>query len=81
MITKEEVKKLIKQGLPDAEVIVRNDYDDGEHFDAEVASAEFVGLNLVKQHQVVYRALGDAMHGRIHALALRTYTLEAWPHK
>ncbi len=68
MITKEEVKEMIEQGLSEAQVIVRNEYDDGEHFDAEVASPEFAGLNLVRQHQLVYKALGDAMHSRIHAL-------------
>lgn len=47
------------------------------HFKAVVVSAEFAGLNAVKRHQTVYRTLGELM-GRIHALALHTYTPEEW---
>lgn len=47
------------------------------HFKAVVVSAEFAGLNAVKRHQRVYRSLGELM-GRIHALALHTYTPEEW---
>ena len=32
--------------------------DDGEHFEAIVVSPEFEGLSMVKQHQLVYQALG-----------------------
>lgn len=36
----------------------------------------FVGLSLIKQHQMVYDALGDRMREEIHALSLRTLTPE-----
>ncbi len=80
MISKEEVKRMIEAGLPDARVIVHNEYDDGEHFAAEVAAPAFEGVSLIKQHRLVYQALGDAMHSRIHALQLKTYTPDKWPH-
>ncbi len=47
------------------------------HFKAVVVSDQFAGLNAVKRHQAVYRALGDLMSS-IHALALHTYTPEEW---
>jgi BolA family transcriptional regulator, general stress-responsive regulator len=47
------------------------------HFKAVVVSDAFEGLNAVKRHQTVYRALGDLM-GKIHALALHTYTPVEW---
>lgn len=47
------------------------------HFKLVLVSDVFTGLNAVKRHQAVYRALGDWM-GRIHALALHTYTPEEW---
>ena len=47
------------------------------HFKAVIVSEDFAGLNAVKRHQAVYRALGELMQ-RIHALALHTYTAEEW---
>lgn len=71
----EDVKQLIEKGLPDAEAIVSGD---GDHFEAVVISPSFADLNMVKQHQAVYRTLGDGFQGAIHALALKTYTPEQW---
>lgn len=80
MIHRDDIKRLIEQGLPGAEAVVRG--DDGAHFEADVVCADFQGLNMVKQHQMVYAALGDRMQsGEIHALALRTYTPEQWASK
>lgn len=80
MFDKNEIKRIIEAELPDCTAIVHNEYDDGEHFEAHVTSSAFVGINLVKQHQLVYGALGDLMRKEIHALALKTYTPEKWPH-
>jgi acid stress-induced BolA-like protein IbaG/YrbA len=69
-----EVKRLIEQGLPGARVEVEDTTGGGDHFEALVVSDTFEGKNLVERHQVVYAALGDAMHQRVHALALKTLT-------
>jgi BolA protein len=47
------------------------------HFKAVLVSPEFEGLNAVKRHQKVYARMGELM-GRIHALALHTYTPQEW---
>jgi acid stress-induced BolA-like protein IbaG/YrbA len=52
--------------------------DDGTHFEAIIVSPDFVGKNMVQQHQMVYAALGDRMRAEIHALSMRTLTPEAW---
>jgi len=71
------IQQLIEQGLPGAEVIVRG--DDGVHFEAIVISDAFVGKTLLQQHRLVYAALGGRMETEeIHALALKTYTPDAW---
>jgi acid stress-induced BolA-like protein IbaG/YrbA len=70
-----ELEALIKSGIPDAEVMVKGE---GDHFEATVVSPQFEGRSMVQQHQLVYGTLGDRMGGEIHALALRTYTPEAW---
>jgi acid stress-induced BolA-like protein IbaG/YrbA len=76
MLSSDQVKDYIAQGLPCEFVEVRG--EDGQHFEAVVVSPEFAGKNMVQQHQLVYRALGDRMRQEIHALSLRTFTPEAW---
>lgn len=67
-----EIERLIKAGIPDAEVRIVDLAGDGDHYSAEVVSPSFTGLSRVKQHQRVYAALGDRVGGELHALQLRT---------
>ena len=69
-MNKDEIKKLIEAGLPNATVIVHG--DDGQHFEAEVVCADFAGKLPLAQHRMVYATLGDKMGRDIHALALKT---------
>jgi stress-induced morphogen len=80
MFSAERIRELIEAGLPDCEARVVDPANDGAHFQAEVTSSAFEGLNRVKQHQAVYATLGDHMKADIHALALKTYTPDAWPY-
>lgn len=79
MFHADRIRDLIETALPECTAIVEDPHNDGQHFEARVMSPAFVGLNRVKQHQLVYSALGDHMKSDIHALALRTYTPDAWP--
>lgn len=72
-----EIERLIKKKLPDAEVTIRDLAGDGDHFAAEIISAEFSGKSRVQQHQLVYEALEGNMGGTLHALALQTSAPEA----
>ena len=67
-----EIEKMIKEALPDAKVTIRDLAGDGDHYAAEVVSAEFAGKSRVQQHQLVYSALKGKMGGQLHALALQT---------
>ena len=67
-----EIERLIKQGIPDAKVSIRDLAGDGDHYAAEVVSASFKGKSRVQQHQMVYKALQGNMGGVLHALALQT---------
>jgi acid stress-induced BolA-like protein IbaG/YrbA len=71
----DELKKILEEGIPSAEVTVQGD---GDHFEATIVSPEFEGKNKVQQHQIVYGALGDLMQGAVHALSFRTFTPEDW---
>jgi len=79
MINPDQVITMIKAGLPDAEVQINDLTGGGDHFEATVVSANFEGLTLIKQHQLVYKTVQEAMASNdIHALALKTYTPEKW---
>lgn len=71
-MTPAEIKHLIVQGLPAAEVRVSS--DDGTHFEAEVIDSSFSGKLPLARHQMVYATLGERMGREIHALSLRTLT-------
>ena len=68
----DDIRKLIEQGLPGAQVEVEG--ADGVHFEARVVSAAFAGKLPLARHRMVYATLGERMGGEIHALALKTLT-------
>lgn len=68
----EEIERLIRAGIPDAQVTIRDLAGDGDHYAARVVSASFAGLSRVRQHQRVYAALGGRMGNELHALQLET---------
>jgi acid stress-induced BolA-like protein IbaG/YrbA len=79
MVSLHKVEASIKDKLPDARVIVNDLTGGGDHLEAIVVSSEFTGKTRVKQHQLIYEALKEEMATEaIHALALKTYTPEAW---
>ena len=67
-----EIARLIKEAIPDAEVVIEDLRGDGDHYAAQVTSATFVGKSRVQQHQLVYQALKGRMGDQLHALALQT---------
>ncbi len=67
-----EIERLIRQGIPDAKVTIRDLAGDGDHYAAEVVAESFRGKSRVQQHQMVYDALAGNMGGVLHALALQT---------
>ena len=73
-MTADEIQALIRTSLPDAEVTIEDLAGDGNHYRARVVSTLFAGKSRVRQHQMVYQALGDRMGGELHALALVTDT-------
>jgi stress-induced morphogen len=75
MIDPKEVQQMITRGIPDAQIVEVNDYTGGgDHFEALVVSPSFEGKGLIERHQLVYKALGDAMRVQVHALTLKTLT-------
>ena len=67
-----EIVRLIKNKLPDADISIRDLAGDGDHYAAAIVSEAFRGKTRVQQHQLVYEALEGNMGGALHALALQT---------
>ncbi len=72
-----EIVRLIKKKLPDADVSIRDLAGDGDHYAATIVSEAFRGKTRVQQHQLVYEALEGNMGGTLHALALQTSAPES----
>ena len=69
------IEQSIRGGLACTHVEVRGD---GAHFEAVIVSPAFAGLSRIRQHQLVYGALGERMREEIHALSMKTYSPEEW---
>ena len=68
----DDIRAAIAAALPGAVVEITDLAGDGDHYAARVTAAQFAGLSRVKQHQLVYNALGGRMGGLLHALQLTT---------
>jgi len=80
-----ELTKRIEAALAPTDLTLQDDSDqhrghaghDGRgesHFSLRVVSAAFAGLNRVQRQRLVYRALGDLMDSRVHALQIQALT-------
>ena len=71
-----QVEDLIAAGLETTYLEVNGD---GRHFEAVVVSKAFEGKPMLKQHRLVYAALGDRFDTEaVHALSIKTYTPRKW---
>jgi acid stress-induced BolA-like protein IbaG/YrbA len=71
-MTSQEIARLIRAGLPGADVRVES--DDGTHFQARIVAEQFAGKRGVARHQLVYQTLGERMGREIHALSIEALT-------
>ena len=68
----EEIKNLIKEAMPDAEITIQDLAGDENHYSATIKSKIFSGKSKIEQHKLVYKALKGKMGNVLHALALNT---------
>jgi len=68
----DDIERLIRDAIPDAEVTITDLAGDGDHYSARVVSPTFAGMTRIQQHQKVYAALGGRVGGELHALQLQT---------
>ena len=53
----EEIKKLIKDSIPDAKIEIKDLMGDSNHYAAVIQSKLFNGLSKIDQHKLVYKSL------------------------
>ena len=53
----EEIKKLIKESIPDATIEIKDLMGDNNHYSATIKSSQFNKLNKIEQHKLVYKSL------------------------
>jgi acid stress-induced BolA-like protein IbaG/YrbA len=75
MVEPASIERSIRSGIACTHVEVSGD---GAHFQAVIVSPEFAGLSRVRQHQLVYGALGERMREEIHALSMQTFSPDEW---
>ena len=68
----EEIKSLIKESIPDAQITIQDLVGDNNHYSATIKSRIFSGKSKIEQHKLVYKALKGKMGNDLHALALNT---------
>ncbi len=68
----EEIKSLIKEAIPDAEITIQDLAGDENHYSATIKSKIYSGKSKIDQHKLVYKALKGKMGNELHALALNT---------
>ena len=68
----EEIKKLIKESIPDAQIEIKDLMGDNNHYSANIKSKLFNNLNKIDQHKLVYKSLKGKMGNELHALSITT---------
>ena len=71
-LPKEEIKKLIKDSIPDASIEIKDLMGDNNHYSALIKSKMFKGLSKIDQHKLVYKSLKGKMGNELHALSITT---------
>ena len=68
----EEIKSLIIEAIPDAEITINDLAGDENHYSATIKSKMFIGKSKIEQHKLVYKALKGKMGNELHALSINT---------
>ena len=67
-----EITKMIKEAIPDAEIKIEDLAGDNNHYSATIKSKIFKGKSKIEQHKIVYKSLKGKMGNELHALAIKT---------
>ena len=71
-IKKDVLLKIIEESFPESDIEIKDLAGDDNHFSVTIRSKKFIGLSRIKQHKMVYEALGKKMGNELHALSIKT---------
>lgn len=66
------IEKMIRDGIPGADVRIEDLRGDGDHYAAVVTAGAFAGKTRVAQHRMVQEALQGKLGTDLHALQIHT---------
>lgn len=69
-----EMIRRIEAALPGAEVELNDLTGTRDHWQAVIVHDDFAGKSRLKRQRLIFAALGELMHGPIHALTMQTMT-------
>jgi len=72
MMEADEIFALLNEALPKSRIEIEDLRGDGNHYAVTVESACFVGVPLVDQHRMVFRALEGRVGGLLRGITLTT---------
>ena len=68
----EDIKKLIKESIPDATIEIKDLMGDNNHYSAIIKSSKFNNLSKIEQHKLIYKSLKGKMGKELHAFSITT---------
>ena len=71
-IKEKEIKDLILNSIPDAEIDFKDLMGDNNHYSAVIKSEVFKGMSKIEQHKLIYKSLKGKMGNELHAFSITT---------
>jgi stress-induced morphogen len=72
MIEPDQLRLELERAFPGARVDITDLTGTRDHYQVSIVAETFRGQTRMRQHKLVYEALGVLMKGPIHALSLKT---------
>lgn len=72
MIEPDVLHRELEKAFPGAAIDITDLTGTQDHYQVSIVAEAFRGQTRMRQHKLVYEALGALMHGPIHALSLKT---------
>jgi stress-induced morphogen len=72
MIAPDDLRRELDRAFPGATVEIIDLTGTRDHYQVSIVAEAFRGQTRMRQHKLVYEALGALMRGPIHALSLKT---------
>ena len=73
-IEHKKLYEILSDQFPGDKIELVDTAGDNNHYEVTIYSEKFNGLPLIKQHRMVYDAIGEQMGRELHALKINTKT-------